>query len=87
MSDDLDIYRAAKLVIDQHGCDAALYASGSADVLLEDGDIEGATIGEGFPRRSKSYNGSDDRTRRLTDQTPLSGKALRPYARPRRVVM
>ena len=44
MTDDLDIYRAAKLVIDQHGDDAALYASGRADVLLEDGDIEGATI-------------------------------------------
>ena len=31
-------------MIDQHGDDAALYASGRADLLLEDGDIEGAVI-------------------------------------------
>jgi len=44
MTDGLDIYRAAKLVIDQHGDDAALYASRRADLLLKDGDIEGAVI-------------------------------------------
>jgi hypothetical protein len=44
MTDGLDIYRAAKLVIDRHGDDAVLYASGRADFLMEDGDIEGAVI-------------------------------------------
>ena len=34
MTDDLDIFRAAKRVIDQHGDDAVLYASGRADLLL-----------------------------------------------------
>jgi hypothetical protein len=44
MIPDLDIYGAAKLLVDQHGEDAALRAAGRADQLLEDGDFEGATI-------------------------------------------
>ena len=44
MTDDLDIFRAAKLVIDQHGAEATLHAAGRADGLLEDGDIEGAIV-------------------------------------------
>jgi hypothetical protein len=39
---DLDIYRAAKLLIDRHGDEAVLYAVGRADLLLEEGDTEGA---------------------------------------------
>jgi len=34
------IFRAAKLVIDQHGEGAATCAAGRADLLLEDGDPE-----------------------------------------------
>jgi hypothetical protein len=41
---DLDIYRAAKPLIAQHGVEAALRAAGRADQLLEDGDVEGAAI-------------------------------------------
>jgi len=41
---DLDFYRAAKLLVDQHGEDAALRAAGRADQLLEDDDFEGAAI-------------------------------------------
>jgi len=44
MADDLDIYRAAKPMIDQHGDDAALYSSGRADLLLNEGDMAGATV-------------------------------------------
>ena len=44
MIPDLDIYRAAKLLIDQHGEDAPIRAADRADELLEAGDIEGATI-------------------------------------------
>jgi hypothetical protein len=40
MIDDPDIFRAAKLLIDQHGDDAALRAAQRADELLEDGDDE-----------------------------------------------
>ena len=41
---DLDIFRVAKLMIDQHGDEAALHAAGRADFLLDEGDIEGATV-------------------------------------------
>jgi hypothetical protein len=44
MIPDLDIYRAAKLLLDQHGQDAPIRAAERADELLEDGDIEGAAI-------------------------------------------
>ncbi len=40
----LDIYRCAKLLIDQHGEDAATHAAKRADALLEDGDMEGSRV-------------------------------------------
>ena len=45
MTDAIDIYRAAKLVIDLHGDDAALYAATRTAVLTGAGDDdEGAAI-------------------------------------------
>ncbi len=44
MIDDPDIYRAAKLMIDQHGEDAAIRAAQRADELLDDGDVEGSAV-------------------------------------------
>ncbi len=41
---DLDIYRAAKLVLDQHGQDAGSRAAERADELLGHGDAEGAAM-------------------------------------------
>jgi hypothetical protein len=41
---DLDIYRVAKLLVDQHGEDAPIRAAERSDQLLEDGDIDGAAI-------------------------------------------
>ena len=41
MSDAIDIFRAAKLVIDRHGGEAALYAAARTAVLAGEGDIEG----------------------------------------------
>jgi hypothetical protein len=41
---DLDIYQAAKLLVDQHGEDAPIRAAERADELLETGDFEGAAI-------------------------------------------
>jgi hypothetical protein len=40
---DLDIYRAAKLLVDQHGEDASLRAAERADALL-DGDVEVSAV-------------------------------------------
>jgi len=51
--DDPDILRAAKLLIDQHGEDAALRAAQRADELLEEGDVEGNSVGcRNLPSRS-----------------------------------
>jgi len=44
VTDIIDIYRAAKLIIDQHGDEAALYVAGRADQLLHDGDTLGSAI-------------------------------------------
>ncbi len=40
--DDIDLYRAANLYIDQHGDQAALQAAMRADALLSAGDMDGA---------------------------------------------
>ncbi len=37
-----DIYRAAKLYVDQHGDQAALQAAMRSDALLSAGDMEGS---------------------------------------------
>jgi hypothetical protein len=44
MSDAIDIFRAAKLVIDRHGEEAALYAAARTAVLAGEGDEEGAAV-------------------------------------------
>lgn len=44
MTSDLDIYRTARVLIRQHGADAALHASMRHDELLEAGDIEGSAV-------------------------------------------
>ena len=42
MTADIDIYRAAKLYIDQHGDQPALPAAMQANAPLEAGDLDGA---------------------------------------------
>lgn len=44
MTDDIDIYRSAKLYIVQHGDQAALQAAMQSDALLAAGDVEGAAV-------------------------------------------
>ncbi len=44
MVDDLDIDRSAKLLIDQHGEEAAFVAAMQADKLAEAGDREGQAV-------------------------------------------
>ncbi len=44
MLDDPDILRAARLLVSQHGADAAAAAARRAERLLEDGDIEGTMV-------------------------------------------
>ena len=44
MPSDLDIYRSAKLLIDQHREDATLEAAMQADAMLEKGDMDAACV-------------------------------------------
>ena len=42
MTADTDIYHAAKLLIDQRGENAAAFAAGRANALLDEDDLDGS---------------------------------------------
>ncbi len=44
MPDEIDIYRSAKLLIDQHGDDAPVFAAMQADKCLEAGNLDGKAV-------------------------------------------
>ncbi len=44
MIPDLDIYRAANVIIKQHGKDAPIHAAMRADAMLEAGDLGGYAV-------------------------------------------
>ena len=44
MPSDIDIYRSAKLLIDQHGEDALIFTAQQADRCLEAGDLDGKAV-------------------------------------------
>ena len=44
MTSDIDIYRSANKLIEQHGEDAPILAAMRADELMETGDMDGRTV-------------------------------------------
>ncbi len=44
MIPDLDIFRAANLLVKQHGEDAPIHAAMKADAMLEAGDLDGLAV-------------------------------------------
>ncbi len=44
MTSDIDIYRSAHELIEQHGEDAPILAAMRADELMETGDMEGRAV-------------------------------------------
>ncbi len=44
MNSDLDVYRSAKLLIDQHGDEAPIHAAMRVDELLDAGDLDGVAV-------------------------------------------
>ena len=40
----LDIYRSAKLLVDQHGTEAPIHAAMEADEMLDKGDLDGQAV-------------------------------------------
>ena len=53
MPDDLDIYRSAKLLVDQHGQDALFFAAQQAESCWERGDLAGKAVWMGVIRAIK----------------------------------
>ena len=41
---EIDIWRAAKLLVERHGNEAPVHAASRADELLADGDIDGQRV-------------------------------------------
>ena len=41
---EIDIWRSAKLLVDQHGANAATVAAMRADELLDRGDVDGQAV-------------------------------------------
>ncbi len=41
---DLDIYRAASVIIKHHGQDAPIHAAMRADAMLDKGDLDGCAV-------------------------------------------
>jgi len=44
LSDNLDIYRTASIIIDEYGEDALIHAAMRHDELLEVGDVDGVIV-------------------------------------------
>jgi hypothetical protein len=44
MITELDIYRSARVLIDQHGEDAPIWAAQKADAMLESGNLDGKRL-------------------------------------------
>ena len=69
MTTDLDIYRSAKLMIDQHGEAAAIQAAMKADAMLDKGDLDGAAVW----RRIVVVSQSEIRRAESKKRTPYVG--------------
>ncbi len=53
MTSDLDIYRTARQLIEQHGDDAPTHATNWADAMLEKGDLDGQAVWKRIGRAIK----------------------------------
>ncbi len=53
MPSEIDIYRSSRLLIDQHGEDAPIFAAQKADKCLESGDLDGKAVWMGVIRAIK----------------------------------
>ena len=63
MISDLDIYRAANLVIKRHGVDAVIEAARMVDRMLELGDVEGRDLWRRIRRAIKPLQAPADGVR------------------------
>ncbi len=66
MIPDLDIYRAANVLVKQHGDDAPIHAALRADAMLEKGDLDGYAMWKRILRLIEALQGT----------APKSGEAV-----------
>ncbi len=66
MTSDLDIYRAANLLVNRHGEDAPVHAAIRADAMLDKGDLEGYAVWKRILRAVGELQGT----------VPKSGEAV-----------
>ncbi len=66
MIPDLDIYRAANLLVKRHGEDAANEVTRRADAMLEAGDLDGLAVWKRILRAVEELQGTE----------PKSGEAV-----------
>ncbi len=66
MIPDLDLYRAASIIIKQHGEDAPIEAAMRADATLEAGDLDGYAVLKRILRLIEALQGT----------APKSGEAV-----------
>ena len=66
MIPDLDLYRAASVIIKQYGQDAPIHAAMRADAMLEVGDLDGYSVWRRILRAVGELQGTE----------PKSGEAV-----------
>ncbi len=59
---DLDIYRSANLLVEQHGEDAPIEAAMRADAMLEAGDLEGLAVWKRVLRAVEELQGTEPKS-------------------------
>ncbi len=59
MTSDLDVYRAANLLVKRHGQDTPIEAAMRADELLERADLDGYTVWKRILRAVGELQGTD----------------------------
>jgi hypothetical protein len=57
MTSRMDIWRAAKLLVDQHGADAPIRAAQRADELLAAGDVVARRVARHHPQGGQRADG------------------------------
>ncbi len=67
MIPDLDIYRAANVIIKQYGPDAPIHAAMRADAMLEAGDLDGAAVWKRILRAVEELQRADPGPGRKVD--------------------
>lgn len=59
LMDTIDIYRTAKLLLDQYGADASVHAAMRADQLIESGDVQGVHVWKRVLKAIEELTSSD----------------------------